>query len=219
LLVEVAYKWDVYGVVGWKLALLAFYWIFFTSILGHAAVWKLSFSGRGGGLVLFSFIVVAAAAILFGGVCSFLPNYPITQARFQTYTAQAAYLKSVSYFLVLAILFMILPFAFTIALQRELRSGHSDLVKQLLKGGKRAITPSGTIYPRLWVLTLLLATLGTIALFLTHNLFENLTVDRYTNLFQVLIYIRLLLYFTLGAECLTWYYWTMNEMRRESLGS
>jgi hypothetical protein len=54
-----------------------------------------------------------------------------------------------------------------------------------------------------------------VSLFLHHNLIDRLSQDTYTNLFSLLIYIRLILFFCLGFWCLIWYSRRLNQLAGE----
>jgi DNA-binding winged helix-turn-helix (wHTH) protein len=217
VLQEVAYEFDRYGAAGVKVALVVFCWTFVTSLAGLAVDWKLTFQGSEKGLTISITIFLIATIVLFAGVRLFLPSSPITQASFQTYTAQAAYLKSITYFLILTLLFLITPFHFVIVTQQELRAGRRKFILGLLTNDKLSIAPRGSVYPRLWILTLLLMALATIALALRAHLFDNLTPSPHMNLFMHLVEIQSILYFALGIECLAWYYRALTELKRECL--
>lgn len=162
-------------------------------------------------------IFLAAAAILFGVLCFFLPASPITKANFQTYTAQAAYLKDICYFLPLVIFFLITPFHFIITMQREIVSGRDQLIFGLLTGDKASVPPRGTIYLRTWLLGFILLFMASYFLIARARLLDNLLPGPYMNLFEHLIQVRLALYFVLGFQCLAWYYRALAELKRASL--
>ncbi len=215
LLAEVAYQFDRYGSTALKIAPLVFGWVFGAALVGLWADWKWTRQGRQAGLALSVSISLLAALALFAGVCLFLPASPITEANFQTYTAQAAYLKTMSYFLILAVFFWLAPFHLVIAMQRELQAGRHQLVLGLLTGDKPSVTPRGAIFLRFWGLSLLLVAMVAIGLYLHFHLFDNLKPGAYLNFFAQLIQTRLILYFALGIECLAWYYRALNELKRE----
>jgi hypothetical protein len=147
----------------------------------------------------------------------FLPDVPVTQANFQTATAQAAYLKSVGTALPLAWLFVVVPFHFIVALQRAMREGRHAGVLALFAGHRLGVTPRGAVYVRVWALAALLV-IAVVGLFpgFSH-LFDNLKQSPYLNLFSQLYYARWLVYYTLGLGCLIWYQRALNEVKRECL--
>jgi len=101
LFLEVAYEFNRFEGMAWKTAPLIFAWMMISSV---AALWadrKLTFKGKPGGLVASVAIFLIAAALLFVILIRFLPPFPVTQSTLQSYPAQAAYLKDMSYFLAL----------------------------------------------------------------------------------------------------------------------
>jgi len=112
---------------------------------------------------------------------------------------------------------LILPFNFTLVMQRELSAGRHRAGMELLTGGRNAVAPRGAPYPRFWVLCGLLI-LGAIASIVsTAHLLENLKPTTFSNLFIHTIQIRWLAYLALGLECLGWYHWALTELKRECL--
>ncbi len=219
LLVEVAYQFDRYGRPAILGALAAAGWIFVTSLAGMAADWKLTLRGSNRGLAASICIFLTAAAILYAASCLFLPAEPVTQMSIQSYTAQAAYLKTIGYFIFLMFVFLLLPFHFVLVMQRELQDGRSHSALDLLNGNKLSVAPRRVLFLRFWLLGLLFALILAISLFLHHNLMSILKPAPYMNLFSNLILMRLILYYLLAGECLAWYYRSLNELKRECLMS
>ncbi len=218
MLVEVAYQYDQYHRSAMIVAIAAGFWIFLTSLCGLAVDWKLTAAGSNRGLIAATVIFWLAALLLFAASCFYLPTNPITQlSKLQAYTAQAAYLKTIAYFLVLKMLFLLPAFHFVLIMQREMLEGRHQPALELLSGDKRSIRPRGVIFPKPGMLTFLLIAVIAISLFLHHNLMSNLKPGLYMNLFSNLILARLILYYLLGAECLYWYYQSLNELKRECL--
>ncbi len=216
---EVAYEFDRFGRMAWKIAPIIFGWIMITSAGGLAADRKLTSRNRASGLLASTAIFLISAAVLFGVLARFLPSSPITQSTLQSYPAQAAYLKNTSYFLALGFIYMILPFHFIVTLDREIERGHHRQVLGLLTGDKLIAAPRGTIYPRFWALASLLVVLAASSLVMTSRLLDHLKPGPYMNLFTQLVYLRGILYFTLGIECLIWYYRAIDEIKSECLVS
>jgi len=213
LLVEIAYQFDRYGRAGLKITPLVFGWIFATSLTMLAIDWRQTSQGQGQGLTLSILILLASAGLLFGGLCLFLPPSPITQSRLQAHTAQAAYLKSLCYFLFLALFFLLIPFHFVISTQRDLQAGR-DLFAGSPMNSKLGIPPIAAIFWRLWALVLLIAVMMAVTLFLHTNLMDNLIFTQYTNFFTLLIYARLIIYFSLGLVCLFWLYRELSRLKQ-----
>jgi hypothetical protein len=144
----------------------------------------------------------------------FLPVVPITEANFQTQTAQVAYLKDICYFLPLVLFYLITPFHFVITMQRELQSGQDSLVLGLLTGDKLSVAPKATIYLRIWVLGGILILVAAYFLIARARLLDNLSPSPYMNLFEHLIQVRLILYFGLAILCLAWYVRALTGLKR-----
>lgn len=215
LLGEIAYQFDHYGRAGIWVAVGIFCWIFVTSLAGLAVDWILTRDGSRKGIAASAAIFLCSAFVAFGAACLFLPTNPVTEMNWQTYTAQAAYLKDIIYFIVLLLIFLVPPFHFVLAMQRELRAGRHKAILSLLTGDKLSLTPRSVFYPRFWALALILSVIVGVSVFLHHNLMSNLKPGVYMNLFANLIQARLILYYLLAAECLYWYYQSLNELKRE----
>jgi len=215
--IEVAYAFDRFAPVAMKLTPIVFLWVFLTSALAFTLDWKNVLSGHGRGLVASTTTFLVSSAILYVGVWKFLPSFPVTQLRIQAYTAQAAYLKDILYFLPLAIAFMVVPFHLVVMLQRELQAGRHRLTLALISGERWAVSPAGTFYlsaRTLWIF-FVVAVLASIPM-LAH-LLDNLVPGPFMNLFVHLLQIRWALSVALGLECLGWYSRALNEVKRESV--
>jgi DNA-binding winged helix-turn-helix (wHTH) protein len=217
LLVEVAYRFDQYGRGALLLAPIVLLWACAVSVGGLATDWQLTRNGRRGGLAASLGIALLGIAGLVAGVWLFLPPVPITQMDIQAYTAQAAYLKTVSYFLFLQFFFLLLPFHFVVVMQRELREGRHTTALDLLTGNRLSVMPRGAAFINIWILMLMLAVIIVVSLFLHHSLMSHLQPTQFMNLFANLIFARLILYNALGGVCLWWYYHALNELKRECL--
>lgn len=217
ILLEVAYAFDKLGHAAMKIAPLAFVWIALSSLAALTLDRKLVAQGRSGGLAVSLGMFLFAAVTLFAGLTRFFPSFPITQASFQTYPAQAAFLKDMAYFACLAFFYMILPYHFVATLEREISLNRQRSVLITLTTRKFRVSPQGTIYPRFWVLAVFLAVLALVSLTMMTHLLDNLSPGPHMNLFTQLVYVRGILYFALGLECLAWYYRALNDLRRECL--
>jgi DNA-binding winged helix-turn-helix (wHTH) protein len=217
VLLEVAYQFNRFGAVALKIAPLAFAWIMIAAVASLFADRTLTLRGSLSGVIIPGFAFLIAAALLCAVLTRFLPDAPITEAVFQSYPARAAYLKDVSLFLLLAFIFLILPFHFISTMEREIGRGRCGLVLDVLEGRKPGTMPRGTIYPRFWALAVALATLGAVWLIATAHLLENLKPGSYMNLFVELVYLRGILYFGLGLTCIAWYHRTLTAVKRQCL--
>ena len=217
VLLEVAYKFDVYGTRAMIAAPIFFCWIFITSVWGLAVALKLALRGKGYGLALGVSVFVGAAMVAFLGAWFVLPHTPVTEAEFQTYAAPAAYLKDIAYIFPIALLYLIVPFHFVAVLEQEIKQGRAKEVFELLSGSKLSIRPAGTIYIKTWVLGSLLAGWVAYSLFAREHLFGNLLPSPYLGLFEVFHQTRTILQFALGLYCMAWYYWALNHLKSKCL--
>ena len=214
---ETAYQFNLYRRrVSW-VALVAFSWILSSSFAGLMTGRKRIHQAKSDGLMITILIFLIAVAVLFAALTRLLPNEPITQAAFQTYPAQAAYLKDTVYFLVMALLFLIIPFHFVSSMEYEIEKGRARVVLDTLMLRKRAVLPRGTIYLRFEHLMLVLLMFVVLSIAMTAHLLDNLQPGTYRNLFTQLVYLRAVLYFGLGIECLVWYHSALVELKRASI--
>jgi DNA-binding winged helix-turn-helix (wHTH) protein len=214
LALEVAYQWDRLGRLALLLGLPVFAWIMITSMLGLKIDERWTMSGKSGGLGAAIVCFLTATTALVVAVSFFLPPFPITESSFQTYPAQAAYIKDAASFLMLALLFLLLPFHFLIAMRRALAVEPREQLRDFLIGNKLGMITKGTVYPRFWVLCSLLILFALIAIAGTAHLLDHLKPGTYLNLFVQVIYLRWIVYFGLGILCLWWYYGGLNAMKR-----
>jgi len=213
---ETAYAYPQFASFAWTAGPLIFLWALLTTLGALEADSKSVRSGRKSGLLLALAILIASAAANYGFVGTRFPDYSITQASFRTWTAQAAYVKGIVYCGIFAGLFLLVPFHFVLAMQRNLWEGRHRMVHETLTGGIFGIPPRGAPYLSVWLLSGLLI-LGAASSFIsTAHLLEALTPGAYSNLFILTIVIRWLLFLFLGIECCWWYYSALNDLRRES---
>jgi DNA-binding winged helix-turn-helix (wHTH) protein len=214
LLLEVAYSSEQSWHRALVLSPLVFSWIFLTSISALLVDWKLTLKRGANALPLLILSFIAAALVLYGMLSFFLPGVPITEATFQTQTAQGAFLKDIAiYFLPLVIVFLLIPFHLVASLRHQLATNEFSSVRDLLLHKRRANSPRNAIYIRPRTLGFILLTAGIACLPGTYWLLENLKSGPYMNRFTQLVMCRLILYFGLGAECLLWYSRTLNEIK------
>lgn len=215
LLLEVSYKFDDFVPAAIELAVLIFLTVFAASFGGLRLIQKRTLEGHHGGLVLASLLFVIMGLLVYGLLGFFLPGSAITEANFQTYSAHAAYLKNVSVFLALALVFMIIPFHFVHSLKREINTGKHRSAQNLLLGKRRGVVPAGAIFLRPWwlVALLIIAVVGS-QIAMSH-IIDNLKPGSHMNLFTALAEARRLNYFTLAIESLVWYNWALNDLRNE----
>lgn len=217
LLLEVAYQFDRLGPPAIKLTPWVFLWVFGAAAVGLWVDWRWALRGKTAGLLLSLPAFISGGLLLYMMLGQFLPRHSVTEANFQTYPAHEAFLKSVYYFLPLAVVFMVLPYHFVLSIQRELREGRHRPVLDLLTGRRSSAAPAGAVYLRVWWLAGLLIAAASAALVAMAHMFESLKPNPHSGLFVQLAQWRLLLYVILGLECVVWYYWVLNGIKRECL--
>jgi hypothetical protein len=117
----------------------------------------------------------------------------------------------------LATVYVLLPFHFVLAVQRELRNNQHAAVLALLAGERDAPAPKGAVYLRVRWLAIGLFAAALLSVALTQDLFDRLKPNPFKNLFMHLVLGRVLLYFATGLFCVLWYSRALNEIKRECL--
>jgi len=217
LFVEVAYQFNSYSVSAVRVAPFVFLWVWTTSMAGLVACRILTLTGRAYGLALAISLFVASGVVLYLSMGLILPNVPITKALFHTYPAHGAYLKSISHFFPLAVIFLVIPYHFVIAARTQIRLGSACQIRKLLTGERFGTAPEGTVFLRLKWLGVMLTVAAVASIVATAHLVDNLIPTEYTSMFTQLIHWRLVLYFSLGLICLLWYSRSLNAITIASL--
>lgn len=210
-IVEIAYQFDRFKSDALPVSIGIFLWIWLTSAAGLLIDSKRVVRGKANGLLTSLVFFVGAALILYIVMWLFLPGHPITEAKFQTFPARAAYLKSIYYFLPLALIFLILPFHFVASLEREMRERRHDFVLDLL-ASRWKVALKGAIFPRTWFLVLTLAAFAVGGFYAKAHLLDNLLPHENKDLFVEAVEWRFTLYFALGIECIAWYYLSLQAI-------
>lgn len=215
IFMEIAYQYDRYATLACWASPPTFLWLALGFFCALAADWKLTQSGRNSGLVASVGCLIVAATLQYTVLRPFLPDYSVTQATFQTWTAQAAYMKGVIYAVLFTAVFALVPFHFVVAMQRELQNHRYQTALALLTNSGFSIAPTGSFYLKSWLLGAFLILGAVYTLLSTAHLLEALKETEYSNLFIHTIQIRWLLFLGLGLECLAWYHAALNELKRE----
>jgi len=170
-------------------------------------------------LPLALFLLGIANAIGYLGVRPFMPDVQVTLASFQTWTAQAAYLKSVVYCTIFTYFFLFIPFHSVEALELEVRRGRGFDIYLLLAKFPRAVAPPGTVFFRPVFLWAMLVVGGMYSLISSAHLLEALKQTAFTNLFILTIQIRWILFLALGSQSCWWYYTSLERIKRECVAA
>ena len=214
LLVETAYAFERYQRTSGWVSCAILLWIFSTTAVAILADASLTRKGAPYGAIVAILTMTLAAGALFLALGSFLPASAITQFSFQGFAAHAAYFKSESYFLILAIVFLVLPFHFIVRVQQEVRAGRRDIARDLLSRDRVLPSSPVIVYPRLSVMLVLLIVAVFWSLFSVAHLFEHLLPNPYMGRYMNLLQVQRLMYFALGFECLAWYYTALGRLDR-----
>lgn len=216
LIAEIAYQFDKHGRAAVPVAILVTLWMYAASVAGLRAAQKVTARQSSVGLIVGTAAFIISAGVLFLSALWFLPPVPITEQTTQASTAQAAYIKVIIYHLLLAIPFLIIPFHFVVAM--ESRGGVETLPsapQQLINNGLGVI-PRGAVYIRPWVLLTILLFYMAYAGNAHHSLVGSLLPGEYMNLFIILLWVRIAIFFSLAIECLIWYYQRLNELQHRN---
>ena len=216
LFLEIAYQFDAFKLAAFYSALPVFLWIWLSSAAGLFFGAKFSKKSVFYGFVCTAAVFLCAAILLSIALGAVLPEYPVTEANFQTYPAHAAYLKDIFYFLGLGVFLVALPFIVVVRLETEAaKNGEKAFAswRRLRRRGLSAISVLSVSPASLLGLTIFALASSFV---LTAHLLDNLKTGSYHNLFVQLVLWRWFLYFALAAECLIWYQVSLNRIKSNS---
>ena len=218
VILETAYQYDRYGAKAILGAGIVFCFVLAAFFSAAVVDWRRTAQNRSGGLFLCMTVVYGSIALLQFGLRWVLPTAAITeQVLRQPWSAQSAYLKNVvMYFLPMATLYVLLPFHFVLALQRELAANRHGPVLALLTGERLATAP-GAVYLRVGWLAAALFVAALLSVVMTQDLFDHLKTSPYKNLFMQLALGRTLLLFGIALLCLLWYSRALNDIKEACL--
>jgi hypothetical protein len=216
LLVEVAYAWNLYGRTALIVAPFVFVWMFATT-LGALAVCVRDARADVRGFVRPLFLLIGASAVFCAVLVPLAPSAAVTQASFQTWPANLAFLKSTFHAWLVAPVFILWPFHFVLVMQRQLALGRYERVVKLLTRDSYAVPPPGVRYPAVWALGLYFAGLVTYNWLALSHLFDHLAAGPYKNLFMALVLARVAIWLALPVICIWWYQGALDELKRESV--
>jgi CHAT domain len=219
LVLEVSYDFDQFGAPVLRMLPITFGWISATSIVALALDMRATARGRKFGLVICVLLFLVASIGLFVLLSPVLPTAAITQARFQTHTAQAAYIKDSGLFLMLALLFVILPLHAVTSLEKEIESSQTENVLRVLEGETPSATPDGMFYIKWRYLGFVFGIILLWNLIVRAYILDQLVPGPNMNLFMRIYYAYLFLFLALPAYCLAWYYRALNNIKGRCLES
>jgi DNA-binding winged helix-turn-helix (wHTH) protein len=202
LLLEVAYRFDRFGTTALWLGLPMVLWIAAMSFGG--LVWTKNLVRQKNRKALFIGLAffVGGTFLLCLAISYFLPNEPVTAARFQTQPAFSAFVKnSLIYFLPLGVVFILIPFHF-VCVRENLIADVSESVSHSREKG--AVNLRFSHLFGLWLIAVMYAIIS------TFYLLDNLLPGEFHGLFVALAFLRFFIYFGLSLACLFWYRTVLN---------
>jgi DNA-binding winged helix-turn-helix (wHTH) protein len=199
MLLETAYQFDMYGApaarMGSIIAVINMAAVALALVLARQRLRQ----KKGGGLIV-GLSMLIAAVVASGWLASqCLPDEPVTLSRLQAQPAFAAFMKNaIVYFLPLGFFFLLVPFYFVAAEELRVRG-----VFTTVPGDAIFIRPNSLIIVCLVAVVYSLVT--------TFYLLDNLLPGTYHGLFVSLIFVRFVVYFSLGFGALLWYKLALNK--------
>lgn len=215
VIVEVSYDFDRYGGAALAMAPLATFWITGTTVGALILDTYLVRRESAVGLLASAVVMIMAAFLLLLDLFLFLPSNPTVQAQFQTYTAQAGYLKALWHFLPIGVVGLAVPFHYMTAVEYEIQNRRLPFVRVFASLPPTNIPASGAPFLPPWVFSILLTGLAAVFILGNAYLFANLTGSPYMNLFMTLVLLRMGLSIALGLFCLGWYIWRLAALREQ----
>jgi hypothetical protein len=165
-------------------------------------------------LLAFSLLTVISLVV----TVALLPHEQVVHATFSTRAAGAAHVKSVlSYFVILAVLYVLVPWQAIIGLERELVQGRVGNTLALLRHDADAFHPTGVWYLRPSVLGWLFAFNVPFSIVGGNYLLDHLVPGPYSSWFAVALYIRMALWFVVAGAGLGWYVRRLQDVKRLAL--
>lgn len=209
---ELSYQFDRYRQLN-PVAAWVFVWIFGTTYAALRIDWKRTRAGHQNGLILSVLTVLLSAILLLVFLRPLLPDVPVVEAHFQTFTARGAYLKDILYALGLPILFVLPTFHFVVLMQSDIEGGRRQRVSTILIDGHSSESRPYGIYPKIWFLLLFLILLLLYTLIARVHLLDNLMPSPYMNLFVSLLHVGQILFFGLAIFGLVRYYRSIETLK------
>jgi DNA-binding winged helix-turn-helix (wHTH) protein len=217
LAVEVAYDFDRLGPPAMALLPWLVVGMFGASLAALWIDWRVTTRGGTWGLSVSIGIFAATTAAAYIAATRVLPAEPVTQASFQTLPGYVAYLKTIAYFLALALVYVVLPFHLVAALHRAIAAGNIWLVERVLASRWISAIPGSAVYVRAWWLGLGLTAIAIVSFARSMVMYTELRHGAYYGLFVQLHLWRVLAFYALGFESLIWYSRALNELRLMAL--
>jgi len=213
ILAEAANAFDRFGAAASAGAKEVFPVVFVVSLTALLVHRRWTRKGRQGGLLILALIFFGSAAGSFLVAARALPTTSITMLSFQGFTARSAYLKDVSYFLILAVCLLLMPYHFVCRLEYEVGQGRLDTARSIF--GNRSVRGlSWLVKPKPGLLLGMLLGALVWSLLSVARIIENLKPGPFLDLYINLLQIQRFAFFALGFQCLAWYYFRLRELEQ-----
>ena len=202
LVLEVAYSFDTYGAMALRLLSIMLIWPAGSTAGSMILAARQFLLGKTAVLATVVSLIAFFGVALFAALQRFLPEQPITQSNFQTFSAQASFFKWLVYGNLTAALLLVVPFHLIVRMQQKLELDRHGYVIANLTSDSRAIQPRDTVCIRPWLLWSLF--IGTLACSLSagSHLLNDLLPKYFQKLFTLLIHVTRTMYLVYGAECI-----------------
>jgi len=212
LWIEIGLQLDRYAKGSAKGSPIIFALMFVTTYVSLKFCWRRVVQGTPA--LIFSFLVLLAPMLVAYGLSWWiLPREPVNGAS----NPQQIVIQSYNCFLALITICLLIPFHFVLSVQRELFEGKHRAIFLVLKRDKSAAVPRGSIYLPMWFpLTLLIMQAYTIVT-AQFRFFDMIPPGGYRTFYITLWAISWFAFYAFGVGWLAWYYWTLNELKRECL--
>jgi transcriptional regulator with XRE-family HTH domain len=155
-------------------------------------------------------IFLLAAVIQWLVILPVLPEHTPLRARFQLLSGQAAHLKNTAYFLLLVNIFWLSPMHAVFVLEREQHAGRTQLIQDLLS--RAIVIGQGAVALNVGPILVALALILLVSIPMGAHLMDNLKPHPKLNSFDILFFVRAVLYFALCFICLGWYFYSLGRL-------
>lgn len=218
LLTELSYFLDRFGRVALWTVPLALVWVGLAMLAAFNTGLRLTRADRSNALLASGAVFVTVVGLMLVGAQVILPHEPSIASAFVPRTVAAANLRNyVLYGLPLGLLFLLIPFQFVVAIQRDLVRGRHENVLRFFSKDPLAISPRGAVYIPPVILGGMLGVAAIYLVVANQYLLDNLLAGPHSELFTTLIYLRIGTGLALGGGGLAWYIRMLNEAKREAL--
>lgn len=215
--VEVGYSYDRFGHIAWLLSWPAGILASIAVLAGLNLDVKAVRGGRDDGLLRSVLVGAVGIALLTLVVVGLLPAEQTIRASFQTRTAAAGYLKDVLVVFAPVLVFILPSFHTVVTLQRLLGAGRFEKVLATLVPGPMSVPAQGVLYLSPRLLGVVFLALGGLRLSGANHMLDALSPGPYAQLFSVMTYLNVGLWFGATVWSMAWFASSLNELKREAV--